>query len=209
MSHVQHILQSAFLLCPSDPCLCTFLSSNLNSPWSSGWPPAAPPPVPAIPCSCLALRPLPAGPRISPPPPSCTVRAPWPRRRQRASQGTVLAYMVLQLMMKEDRWGMWRPEELVEEGQLLSKGQEEGEGGCFLNGPEHSGAFHRGPDLKEASTPHLCPACPEGWGWGQGIGPEEGRDKRITWTGMGLLISGPGAFLFSLSPLPCSCSVPA
>ncbi|XP_070238912.1 gasdermin-D-like [Bos mutus] len=59
-------------------------------------------------------------PRISPPPPSCTVRAPWPRRRQRASQGTVLAYMVLQLMMKEDRWGMWRPEELVEEGQLLT-----------------------------------------------------------------------------------------
>ncbi|XP_070659104.1 gasdermin-D-like [Bos indicus] len=73
-------------------------------------------------------------PRISPPPPSCTVRAPWPRRRQRASQGTVLAYMVLQLMMEEDRWGMWRPEELVEEGQLLSKGQEEGEGGCFLMG---------------------------------------------------------------------------
>ena len=167
---MQHILQSAFLLCPSDPCLCTFLSSNLNSPWSSGWPPAAPPPVPAMPCSCLALRPLPAGPRISPPPPNCRVRAPCPRRRQRASQGTVLAYRVLQLVMEEDRWGTWRPEELVEEGQLLSKGQEEGEGGCFLMGLSTQVPFVAGFQARSQgglNTPPV-PSLPRGVGMGPG-----------------------------------------
>lgn len=31
-------------------------------------------------------------------------------------QGAVLAYRVLQLVMEEDHWGTWRPEELVEGG---------------------------------------------------------------------------------------------
>lgn len=81
-----------------------------------------------------------------------------------------MAYMVLQLMMEEDRWGMWRPEELVEEGQLLSKGQEEGEGGCFLMGLSTQVPFVAGFQARSQgglNTPPV-PSLPRGVGMGPG-----------------------------------------
>lgn len=85
-------------------------------------------------------------------------------------QGTVLAYKVLQLGMRritgargsQRSWWGW--------GQLLSKGQEEREGGCFLVGLSIQVAFVAGFQARSQGGPTTppVPSLPQGVGMGPG-----------------------------------------
>lgn len=164
-----------FVLCLSVPCLCISLSPPTSEgPGHQEGPSQSLPPCHPIPCSCLPPRPLPAGPSIlcgqdvlfSLPLSQLQGQSAMAKEKTVAiPRSTVLAYLALQLVMEDDRWGTWSLEQQKQlhatlplgglgggQGLRPSAGREEGEGGRFPVGLSKQPArqmlkgcaFHRG-----------------------------------------------------------------
>lgn len=99
-----------------------------------------------------------------------------------------MAYRVLQLVMEEDRWGMWRPSWW--RGAAAEYGAGRQRERLFPHGPEHSGAFCSGLPGQISGRPHHPTCARLAPGGGDGVralvlGKGETRESRRP--GMGLV----------------------